>query len=106
MAKAYPEIHNLESLDREIYHLQLEARKLEDRLDDNIVYLQENYGKMLRKSLFKRAASATEESGSIPGQMFHSFVQNERVQSSLEKLMDLLAGKVAEGLDKLMGRFH
>lgn len=105
MAKAYPEIHNLESLDREIYHLQLEARKLEDQLDQNIDYLQENYGKLLRRSLFNKAASATEHSGSFRGQLFHSFMQNEKVQGVLEKVLETVGNKLAEFVDKLSSRF-
>jgi len=101
MAKAYPEIHNLDSLDREIYHLQLEARKIEDKIDDSLEYFQENYGKMLRRSLFNKASSATEQNGSIPGQLFHSFVQNEKVQGVLEKLMDVAAAKVSEAVEKI-----
>lgn len=100
MAKAFASIHSLDSLDREIYHLQLEARKLEDRMDSQLDYLQNNYGKLLRRSLFNKAASATEHSESIPGQILHGFVQNEKVQGTLNKLMDLLAGKVTEWVDK------
>ena len=101
MAKAFAAIHSLDSLDREIFHLQLEAKKLEDRMDQQLDYLQNNYGKLLRRSLFNKAASATEQSGTLTGQLLNGFIQNEKVQGVLEKLMDMIAGKLASALEKL-----
>ena len=102
MAKAR-NIRNLASLDREIYRLQLQARKLEDKLGNNLEYFQENSSSLFMNSFFGNRHG---EKGKKNGHSF-AFWKNEMINFFFEKFSENIAGKLADGVNKMFDRiFH
>lgn len=95
-------IHNLDSLEKEIYRLKLHSRKLEDKMDENFTHLKENYGRMARNSVFgKKDGSMKDALGAgISG----AFFRNERLQQAIDKIVGHLVEKATEGIDALIDK--
>lgn len=93
MAKS-GKIQTLDALEKEIYRLKLHARNLEGELDKNIDHLQQNYGGMIRNSIFGKKTGAAAFSG---GLFF-----TEKVQEGINKIVDHLAEKAVEGVDAVI----
>ena len=67
-------ISSLEALENEITHLQARAQQLEDVIDDNFKYLQENHLSMVVKSVIPKRTGARTLLITVLGIIF----QNER----------------------------
>ena len=91
----------MQALDLEIRQLRKKARQLEDQLDVNFSYLQENSGSMFVRSLLPRKI----EGQSLTGiKLLDTFLQNERLQKILIRLADRLADRLGDGLNWLASR--
>lgn len=90
-------IKSIDSLENQILLLQAKAKILEDRLDDNLDYLQDNYSSMIMRSLFKTDGAKTSLVGSIAG----FFLGNEKLQEALSNIVSTLAEKATIGIEKL-----
>lgn len=94
-------IHNLDSLEKEIYRLKMHSKKLEDKMDENFIHLKENYGRMARNSVFGKKETTKDALGAgISGAFFRS----ERLQQVIDKIVNHLVDKAAEGLDSLIDK--
>lgn len=58
--KKLKNIHNLDTLEREIYRLELEAKNIEQKFDRNFERLQNTGFSMFINSIFHRRKSCTE----------------------------------------------
>lgn len=101
MAKA-KRIHNLDSLEKEIYRLKLEAKYSSEKLSGRLEYLQQHYASMTANSFFgrrdeKKSSGPTSEKESF----FHSLFENKNVQDGINSFLDRFAAKATEALDKL-----
>ena len=96
MKKVKP-IHNLDSLEREIYRLQVEAMNVEKKLSANMDYLQENAGKIfINTFICKRTTNKT-------GQFF----KDEMINSLVRTIADRIAGRAADSIDSIVEKlFH
>jgi hypothetical protein len=94
-------IHNLDSLDRELYRLNLEAKNLEEKLDHNLDHLQENYLSMTMNSVFGRH----ENKNNGDNGFWKSFVKNEGFNSAVKTIAGNVAAKAAEELTDWMAKF-
>jgi hypothetical protein len=83
----------------EIYRLQLEAKRLEDKLDDNLEHLQKNYFSMTMNSFFNKEDRHQEKSG-----FFDSFFKSENFQSAVHKATDHIASHAAEKIEDLVDK--
>jgi len=100
--KKSKDIHNMDSLQREIYRLKLEARDIEDKLDDNFDYLQQNYSSMTMNSFLPG-----EKKGNPGKGIFSSFIKNENVASFMNNISGHITERVLENIDGLIdGVFH
>ena len=93
-------IHNLDSLEREIYRLSLEAKKKEEQIDENFEYLRTNFG-----SLLINAFSCHTKTN--PGQksgFFTTSIKDETLKSAFNKVTDHIAHRAIEGIDELITR--
>jgi hypothetical protein len=97
MAKVQRPVTNLTALDKEIYRLQLEARKLEDKLDENVAYLREHAAGMTFNSVFRRQRSGSDM---LKDKIADSIWSNPRLQDGLCRIIDHLVDKAAEGVEK------
>lgn len=90
-------INSLEALDKEIYRQRLKAKSLEKKLDENLDHLQENYGSMIRNSIFKSGMKET-----IIGTVLGAVLGNNKLQEGLTRMASPLADKAAEWIEKLV----
>lgn len=100
MTKARRKINNLQSLDKEIYRLKLEAKRLEEKLDGNFDHLQEDFFSMAFNSFLHRRWYKESWSTNIVA----GLLNNERLQNALSKLLSYVADKTGEGIDTLLNR--
>jgi hypothetical protein len=96
-------IHNLDSLEREIYRLRLEAKNMEQQLDKNLSYLQKHYSSMTLHSIFQQK----EPKELLKEKILHSVWENEKLQQALGKIVDHLVDKTVEGAETVFDKvFH
>jgi hypothetical protein len=96
-------IHNLDTLEREIYRLRLEAKNREDKLDDNWEYLQKNFPKLLINSFSCTNKSKANGKESF----FRSAFKNEKLNIFIDKIVDRFSDRAADGIDHLFEKiFH
>lgn len=96
-------IHNLDTLNREIYRLRLEVKRKEDKLDDNWEYLQNNFPALLLNSISCRRKA--KENGKE--NLFKSALKNEKLNTFIDKIIDRFSDRAAKGFDHLFEKiFH
>ena len=93
-------IHNIDTLEREIYRLKLEARNIEDRLDSNLDHLQQNYFSMTMNSVF-----CTEDKKKDANGFWNSFSKNDGFASAMNSIAGTIAGKAAEAFESWVHKF-
>lgn len=93
-------IKNLDNLEKEIYRLKLKSKELEGRFDSNIEHLQNNYGSMIRNSIF----SSKKETQPVSSSIMESVVNNEKLQGALNRIVNHLAEKAADGIDAVIDK--
>jgi hypothetical protein len=93
-------IKNTETLENEIRRLQAQAKVLEDKLDTNLDYLQNNYSSMIMGSLFNKEGIKNSFAGSIAG----FFLGNEKLREAISNIVNTLAEKASAGIEKLSER--
>jgi hypothetical protein len=94
-------IKNLDTLEKEIYRLRLEARNFEDKLEKNFDHLQKNYASMTMNTVFGAASSAKEK---VKDKIFNSIWENEKIRSGFDKIVSHLADKAAEGIENFVDK--
>ena len=96
-------IHNLDTLEREIYRLKLEAKNIEEKLDRNLDHLQDNCFSMTMNSVFGKSRQHDESKGGF----FDSFLKNESFNAAINKMTENIADKAATGIEILIDKlFH
>lgn len=103
MGSSSKKIRNLNSLNNEILKLETKADSIGQKLDDNFVYLQENYLTLIKKSIFKSSAASAAGAG-IVGVIISSLMGNERLKEALFKVASPLADKAAGWIENLLSR--
>ena len=93
-------IHNLDSLEKEIHLLQLEAKQIAEKLDHNFDHLHENLVSMAMNSFFcsKKSKSHDKEN------LFTELLNNDKMNSVIGKVTDRMAERAANGIDKLVDK--
>jgi hypothetical protein len=94
MAKA--KITDLKSLDREILALRSRKLALEGQLDVNVGKLRKGYGQMVLNSVFSQFNPA---SNNIWVALIGRLLENDRLKSGLNNLVDAVSNKVGEGVN-------
>ena len=92
-------ITTIESLDREISHLQSKAKQLEGKLDESLDYLQDNYSSMIMNSVLGKSASGL-KSG-VTGTILSVLLSNEKLTAAFSKIINDLLDRAASGIDRL-----
>jgi len=93
-------IHNLDSLEKEIYRLQLAAKLIEEKLDHNFDHLHENFSSMAMNSFFCSKKNKSSEKDNL----FSEVLNNEKLNSVLSKVTDRMAERAADGVTKLVDK--
>lgn len=93
-------IHNLDSLEKEIYRLKLEAKNIEGKLEQNFEHLQDNYYSMTMNSFFKKSERHHEAKSGF----FDSFFKSESFNAAIHKATDHIASRAAESIEDLVDK--
>ena len=94
-------IKNLDTLEKEIYRLQLEARDRKDKLEKNWEYLQKHYASFTMNSFFNRRTSTKEK---VKEKIFNTVWENDKIRNGLDKIVDHLAEKATDGIESLLDK--
>ncbi len=101
--KKVNKIHNLDSLEREIYRLRIEAARKEKNLSENITYLRENATRLFVNTFRGKYKPETDEKRNENG----SFFRIAGLNSIFSKIADRIANRAADNIDDLIDRiFH
>jgi len=93
---------SMDALDQRIRQLRGKAKQLEEQIDDNFNYFQQHSGSMFVRSLLPRKIEGEEQLTGL--RLLDVAMQNERLQSILLKLADIIAEKLGDGLNWLTTR--
>ena len=92
-------IHNLGTLEKEIYRLRLKAKTTADKLNENFEYLQDHYSSMTMNSILNRSCDHKENHKEKLKEKIINFIwKNEKVHDGVNKVIDHLADKTSEGI--------
>lgn len=96
-------INSIESIDNEILRLQSKAKELENRLDNSLDFLQDNYSSMIMNSVFSKAGTLLPAGikGGIAGTILSFILGNEKLVEAFSRVTNHLVEKAADGIDKL-----
>ncbi len=88
-------------LDGDIRRLKAKAKELESQIDDQFAFFQQHSGSLFVRSLLPRKIEGEELTGYT---LVDKVLQNERLQTVLLKLADILAEKLGDSLNWLVTR--
>ncbi len=101
MANSTKVSRSMASLDGDIRRLKAKAKELEGQIDDQFTFFQQHSGSLFVRSLLPRKIAGEELTGHT---LVDKVLQNERLQTVLLKLADILAEKLGDGLNWLVTR--
>lgn len=97
-------IHDMAGLDREIARLQARQHQLEAGLNENFGKLRRNYGSMVMNAVFSQFNPA---SNNIWAALIGRVLENEKIRSGMNNLVDAVSNKVGEGVNAVSQKlFH
>lgn len=92
-------ICNLGTLEREISRLQEETKKKEEKFEDNLEYLRENYSSLFTNSFFrKRKSCETKGAG-----LFDSLFSHKEFNGAISGIAEKITDKASERISKFVG---
>ena len=91
----------MDTLDLQIQRLRTKARGLEKQIDENLTYFQQHSGSMFVRSLLPRKIEGQDLTGY---QLFDHLMQNERLQTVVLRLADILAERLGDALNWLINK--
>ncbi|HYM93079.1 MAG TPA: hypothetical protein VET23_02995 [Chitinophagaceae bacterium] len=97
-------IKNLDTLEKEIYRLRLEAKNYEDKLEESLEHFQRNYTSMALNSVFSRSSQKESGKEKIKEKIFSSIWENEKIRNGIDKIIGFLAEKTTEGVENLIDK--
>ena len=101
MHKSTKASRSMAALDGEIRRLKAKAQELESQIDDQFAYFQQHSGSLFVRSLLPRKIEGEDLTGY---RLLDKVMENERLQTVLLKLADILAEKLGDSLNWLIAR--
>ena len=101
MSRYSENINTLDKLESKIARLKAKSMKLEQQLEENFDFLQNNYGSMVKSSIFRKTSSAAENFSEF---LIQSLVNQHPLQEALEKVIEHFAAKAASWIKSFMIR--
>ena len=97
-------IKNIDTLEKEIYRLELKARDHKNKMEKNFGHLQKHYASMTMNSFFNHNASSKEK---VREKIFSTIWENEKVRNGIDKIVDYVSEKATDGVETLLNKiFH
>ena len=94
----------MDTLEKEIYRLELAARDHKDKLEKNFEHFQKHYASMTMNSFFNHTASGKEK---VREKIINSIWENEKVRNGIDKIVDYVSEKATDGVETLLNKiFH
>ncbi len=101
--KKIQNIRNLDTLEKEIYRLKLEARSLEDKFDRNMDHLENEFPSMAMNSIFGKCAGERSHKKNF----FDSLFDSSKFSEGMNRIRDEIASRAADGIEGLVEKiFH
>jgi len=94
-------IHNLDTLEREVYRLKSEAKNIEDKLDRNLDHFQAHYWSMTMNSLFCNDDNKKNGDSGFG----KNFFKHEGFNAAINAIAGSIADKASQGLHSWMNNF-
>lgn len=91
-------IRNMTALEREIFRLELESRRMEDKIGDNFTYLKSNFPSLIAGSALHYAAGK-----SVKWTILESIWKNEKVQEGVQSVVANVSERFAAWVKKKFG---
>jgi hypothetical protein len=101
MPKSTKASRSMAALDGEIRRLKVKAKQLETDIDDQFAYFQQHSGSLFVRSLLPRKIEGEDLTGYT---LVDKVLQNERLQTVLLKLADIVAEKLGDSLNWFITR--
>jgi len=98
MAKIKQPIRNMTALEREIYRLELEAKRMEDKIGDNYDYFKHHFPGLVVGSFIQHASGK-----SIKYTILESIWKNEKVQESVQAVAENITERVSTWIKRKFG---
>ncbi len=92
-------IHNLDTLEKELYRLQLSSKESAKKLKDDLEYLRENFFTLAKNSVKKEKKK--EETQST---FFDSIFKNEHVRETVSGITNKITDHTAKAVSDLIDR--
>jgi len=99
MVKKIKNIHNLDSLEREIYRLKLDAKNTETRLNNNTEFFQKHFLSVLINSFAPKKQTRARSAFS-----FKSILESEKFNVFFDKFTNCATTRAADGLNNFFHR--
>lgn len=99
MHKSTKASRSMAALDGEIRRLKAKAQDLESQIDDQFAYFQQHSGSLFVRSLLPRKIEGENLTGYS---IIDKVLENERLQTVLLKLADIVAEKLGDSLNWLI----
>ena len=96
MRKIKKPIRSRRELDREIFHLEQEVKRIENKLSDNYHHVKEHFPQLLLASAFHR-----QQKMSVPAMVLGLFLKNEKIQELIQSFTDQVADKGMRWMEKI-----
>ena len=90
-------IHNLDTLEKEIYRLKLDARLKEVHLTENWEQLLRDFPEILTNSISCRKREKENGKGTLGERIFN----NERRSAFIDKIVEKFSDRIAQKIDDL-----
>ena len=97
MSRYSEKINTLDKLEKKIAHLKGRSKKLEQQLEQNFDYLQDNYGSMVKSSILRKTSSAAENFTAF---LMQSLVNQHPSRKLLKQLLSVLRPRHHPGLKR------
>ena len=95
-------IKDIETLEKEIYRLKFEALKAENKLDNNLEFLQKNYSTLIFNTFFDREKYGN---GDKPkNNFFRNGPLNAVISDVTDHIAENASDRIREKIDKLFGK--
>jgi hypothetical protein len=93
------DIHNLDTLDKEIYRQQLVLKESSKKMEDDLAYVRDNFFTLAKNSIKKERKK--EEGGSS---LFDRLLRNDHVQEVVSGITDRITDHASKAISHLVDR--
>ena len=99
--KDYKKLNSLDTLEKEMHLLELEAKVIEGKLNRNVDHLQENYLSMIMESIFSKREKAKD----AKKRFWKQFIKTEGFNEAVNTFSENVAEKAGDVFNNIAEKF-